>query len=400
MNIGSLFMTLGFNVDDKKAKEFKDGIVSLRNELFKVSGIAAGAAYAVNRFVSGSAREAVSMKNLADQTGLATDEMQRFYKAASAVNSEITFDNAIGTLRQLEDTIAQINFGEGPIGSAAFLGVRINQDTDSMDVIRQLRENLQKNIINLGDVRTIQEMSALGIGREYLQFLRLSNEELEKLNSLPIVSDENLQKLNEYAKATKELANEWRVFKADLAADIGMPFIETIGDMIDRLRIYIAEFKAVTAPESLREEMPNLSQIQEKGITETLKEDGVLTALKSYPEAFMVAVKGLKQYITGYNQREEIISGKERGNILIDEIPIFTKNSTTSNYQEILNNPYRFSENEKVIYNKNTTNNNTFNTQSMANPEEVARMVVEGLSELEAKSDLDNFPRGAIPELR
>lgn len=67
MNVGELFISLGFNVDNAKLTEFNDKITSAQKNLVKVGAGATAAVYGINRFLNSSVKSATEMKNFRDQ---------------------------------------------------------------------------------------------------------------------------------------------------------------------------------------------------------------------------------------------------------------------------------------------------------------------------------------------
>lgn len=423
MNVGSLFVALGFDVDDKKLKEFQGEVTQLRNNLFKVAGVAAGAVYGVNRFVSGSANEAVRLQNLAEQTGFAADEVQRLYNVAGRLNTEITLDDTINAFRSLSDSIAEMTMGEGAIGIAGQLGILINNDTDPLDVINQLRANFQKNVQSWGYARTVNMMEQLGLGREFVESIKATESEFNRLANNPILTGSQIGTLQKYADAVKELAFQWRITKADLSTRISVPLVETLKEIPNIAKDWSESFS------SIRDVLAPVIQYMSQNTSVVYAfaaAIGVLAAalapITTVLVAFTAALKDIGDYRAGkdsllgdivswftenvYDPNRWIKERMRKGEPVpeqalarsgLDPLGRYT-NYTEKNVESLMSKDVARNNNQ-TSFNKNTTNNNTLNIQSSADTEELAREVIEGLQELEAKSDLDNFPRGSVQGL-
>lgn len=228
--VGDLFIALGFQVDDKKLKDFNDNIKGGTLALTAMSGVAAGAVYAINQFTSSSVDASVKLNNLHQQTGTATEEVQRFYNVAGRLNSEVTLDDTIGAFTKLSDAIAEAKLGKGPTGEAGMLGIDNLAQQTPLNIIRQLRENFKNNVAAWGngtDERTIQQlMQSLGIGPEFIQAIKATDEEYARLWHNPILSGDAQQKLVEMANATKEFGFQWELLKGNLSAELSPSIIE------------------------------------------------------------------------------------------------------------------------------------------------------------------------------
>lgn len=229
MKVGDLFIALGFQVDDKKLKDFNDNIKSGTQALGAMSATAAGAVYAVNRFTASSVDSSVKLNNLTVQTGTAADEVQRFYNVAGRKNTLVTLDETVDMFTKLSDTIAQAKLGEGPIGAAGMLGLDNIGSMTPLQVLMQLRKNYEANKAawDKDNGRVVQQkMSELGVPTSMFQAITASQEEFNKLWDNPILNGDARDKLLQLAEATKEVNFQWELFKGNLSANFSPQIIE------------------------------------------------------------------------------------------------------------------------------------------------------------------------------
>lgn len=234
MKVGDLFIALGFQVDDKKLKDFSDNIKSGTMALGAMSAAAAGTVYAINRFTANSVDSSVKLKNLADQTGTATDEVQRFYNVAGRLNTNVTLDDTISAFTQLSDVIAQAKLGQGPIGEAGMLGLNNIGNMTPLQIIKQLRENFKNNVgaWGNGDERVVQNlMKSIGLGPEFIQSIKASDEEFNRLWNNPVLNGGAQEKLVQLAEATKEFNFQWELFKGNISAKMSPAIIEFLTNL-------------------------------------------------------------------------------------------------------------------------------------------------------------------------
>ncbi len=228
MKVGELFVALGFDVDNTKLKGFNDGVQSSIQMLSKMASIASATLFTVRQFDNAVGR-AVALKNFSDQTGVATDEIQRFYNVAGRLNSNITLDQVIGSFTKLSEVIADAKMGKGPFGVAAQLGIGNLGAMDEMGVVNALRANFAQNVTQWGrgdEQVVIDMMSQLGIGPELIRTIKATDEEFKELWNNPILSEENITRLSKVSAAKKELSYQFQVMRDTLAAEISPSAIE------------------------------------------------------------------------------------------------------------------------------------------------------------------------------
>lgn len=234
MQVGELFVALGFQVDDKSLKEFNDNIKAGTKFLGAMTATAAGTVYAINRFTASSVDSSVKLKNLSDQTQTATDDVQRFYNVAGRLNTQITLDDTINAFQQLSDVIAEAKLGKGPIGEAGMLGLDNIGSMTPMAVIRQLRENYKNNVKawGQGDERVIQNlMKSIGLGPEFIQAIKATDDQFTQLWENPILNGDARAKLVEVAKAEKEVNFQWELLKGNFSAEFSPAIIEFLTNL-------------------------------------------------------------------------------------------------------------------------------------------------------------------------
>jgi len=100
MKLGELFMTLGFDVDDKKLKEFDASVKSVAGSMAKTVAVVTGALYAIDRFTAGTIRNATAMASFNNQTGLSTKELMRWQSAAQLSNLNISAIDVLSSFWQ------------------------------------------------------------------------------------------------------------------------------------------------------------------------------------------------------------------------------------------------------------------------------------------------------------
>jgi len=172
-----------------KVKSLQSGIVG-----FGVASVAAFAGF--NSVMNSGSVFANNISSIATKTGIATDSLQGLSNAYSNIAS-ISLDKAQGDLAGLATQINEIKGGLR--GSENFLriGVGINKQSNVESVIADLRTKLAGQ----SDVKASLMLSQIGLDEGFLRLLRASSDEMQKLNRIPILTQQQIQNTIKAGKA-------------------------------------------------------------------------------------------------------------------------------------------------------------------------------------------------------
>ena len=176
MNIGSIFVALGFKADTKQLNNFNTGIKSLKTNLVLTTAAFAGAVYGFKQFVDSGVKAASSLVNFNRQTGLSIDKLNQFAQVGQSLSLGLDVNNITNDILNLEKTIARVKLGQGSIQPFQMLGVSIHGQ-NAFGVLDQLRNSVK----NLSDINATILLEDLGLNPNFLQILKLSNAEFDKL---------------------------------------------------------------------------------------------------------------------------------------------------------------------------------------------------------------------------
>lgn len=245
MNIGELFISLGFDVDDKKLKEFKNDVKDGFEGLLKISAAAAGAVYAVNAFVEGSIRSATALRNFNIQTDLSIDKLQKWQVAGTMSNTAMSVEQVTSSVQALQQSLADISLGKGPSGQLSMLGIDGVAGKDAFDVLEELRANYQGNVAKWGLVQTNQFMKEAGIDPGLINAIRLTREEFDKLSEGKILSPEAQKKLVDLGTAVREFEINFKLMKDNLSADWSPTLIRILDNAIPMIKDFAQGLKNI-----------------------------------------------------------------------------------------------------------------------------------------------------------
>lgn len=230
MQVGSLFVALGFKVDDEKLKSFKDGISNVQKEMFKLSAVAAGAVYSINRFLNQGVQSSVALRNYAVQTGAVTDELERFANVAERANTTLTLDQVIASFREVGTVLDEIRRkGNYPTG-ALWMGLgNLSEIRDPADLVKKIYADMPNIMRRLHGNRTAfsNELATIGLsGFENMFFL--SPEKFQEYWRKAIPTKEQREAMERIAVAYKNFTKEFDMFRIRMGARIEPYWVKAI----------------------------------------------------------------------------------------------------------------------------------------------------------------------------
>lgn len=399
MKVGELFIALGFDVDDKKLKEFKDNIKDGTVALASMATTAAATVYAIKRFTQDSVDSSVKLKNFTEQTGVATEEVQRFYNVAGRKNPLVTLDDTLNAFTNLRDSIAQARLGTGPTGEAAMLGLNNFGNMTPMQAVMQLRKNFRDNVNNIGtgDERVVQQwMKAIGLGPEFLGAIKATDEEFNKLWNNPILGPEYLDRLTQLAQAQKEFGFQWDILKGKLSSAItptATEFLKNLNTVMEKT--YELGGKAIERfdkmPESLKLLTVGLSAAALAAAALLLPFGEIVAGAA----LILAAINDIGNYVNGKpSVTGGVIDGSkglyDRAKKLITDELNKTPEQNKKEREEMLNGP-AFGKVGQALGLTSMNQNNTYHIHSNGDPREVAQQVADTTAQREWRQNQANL---------
>ncbi len=285
MNIGDLFVRLGFDVDDKKLQSFDKGVSSLVTN-FNLSTVAIGAAiYALDRFIESSIRAGTSIYNFNQQTGLSQDKLQQWQVAASLSNTALSVDDVTSSIQALENNLLEIRkFGSGNIAPYAFLGINPGEVTDAFDLLDKIRDKLS----TVDRITATNLLQKFGLNPGFINILTKSKDEFDALTAGMRRSDESVKELERLGESLAKIKLEFGLLKDNIVVDIAPGLIEAFG----KIEKSIMRFK------EFGDEFPNAMHRMAIGA-------GVLLAVLNPVAAALVGIVAAIDDIMAYRKGED-----------------------------------------------------------------------------------------------
>jgi len=231
MQIGSLFMALGFDVDDKKLDEFTGKIGSLRSGLTATAGIAAAGVSALSAMAFAGAKTAMGLTNFESQTNSSMEAVQRLANVATQLNNELSLDDAKAAFVSLYDTIVSAEWGEGATGILAQMGITDVAQKTPTDMINEFRRVWRETTDGISQAKKQKFFEEAGLPRSFIDVIKAPQAEFDKLYNRKIINSSDIENLKELSRELQEVGYKFDyiskkigAMSADLASSLLKPF--------------------------------------------------------------------------------------------------------------------------------------------------------------------------------
>lgn len=239
MNVGEFFVSLGFNADTVKVKDFAQAVSSLPIDIAASIVALAGIDYELLKVTEQAMDASVAFDHFANQTGLSWQELQRWQIVAAQAN--VSADAVASSVTAISRQLAEIRLGRGNIAPFQILGIGTNQN--AFQVLDQLRQRIK----GLEPSMATNLLSQMGIDPAMINVLRLSNAEFAKLSHTVAGMSGNQE--GSFLRAKESLVQFGLVAKYlgfDVAANLVWAF-ENLYKVLSKFKIVMAGVAVVLA---------------------------------------------------------------------------------------------------------------------------------------------------------
>lgn len=173
MKVGELYVELGVDADTPAAKEFQSALNSVSMEsIALVAGLTA-VSFKLRDMLEESMNAAVGFKLFRNQSGLSSQELQRWQIIAERAN--ISTEAVTSSILALQRNIANIRLGRGNLMPFQLLGIDITDDP--FLILTQIQEKLR----GLDRAQALNIMEMFGISPEMINIMTLTNAQFKEL---------------------------------------------------------------------------------------------------------------------------------------------------------------------------------------------------------------------------
>lgn len=235
MNIGELFIALGFNVDAEPLNNFEKSVASAGKKMLKAAAAATAAAVGFERLVNSTIMGITKLENFNRQTDLFVEKLREWQVVSQLSNVAMSADEVLNSILALQDNLTQIRLGGGNVAPFQLLGVNV-LGKDAFTVLEELREAID----GLDSATAVNLLKQTGLSPNFINVLRLSREEFNKLYKEAFLDPEQRKKLLRLGSDIKNIKLQFLLWK-DKAIVASIPAIYAFGDAIFKIYNRIAD---------------------------------------------------------------------------------------------------------------------------------------------------------------
>lgn len=228
MNIGEFFVTLGVNAETTKVKDFVKTVSDLPLEAAGAIAALGGISFELTKIAEESINAAVGFQMFSNQTGLSSQELQRWQIIAEQAN--VSGESVAQSVGALQRNLANIRMGRGDIAPFQLLGISANQD--AFKVLQDLRQRIQ----GMDRATATNMVTRMGISADMMNVLTLPEQQFVKFSNT--VRGQTEDQTKEFLKAKLALTQFGMVVK-----ELGMNFIANLINAFGRLVDFLERFK-------------------------------------------------------------------------------------------------------------------------------------------------------------
>lgn len=209
LNVGDLFVSLGFSYDETGLKQFHAGVT--------------GAVGQLTDFIDKAGQGAVKINNIATQLGVTTQAVQTFANALHSVNPAVSLEAAQDKYAKFAAFVkAQIEQGQAgsSTGALARLGAGYHQGATVEELLSNIRHNKKSVMAQLGpNGQAIYSnlLDQTGLGAETNRLFDMNDKQYANYGRFN-VSQESLDNLQKFEEKSAKIGIIWNKIKADTGA--------------------------------------------------------------------------------------------------------------------------------------------------------------------------------------
>lgn len=247
MNIGEVFIALGFDVDEAKLKGFTDKINGLQKDMLGLSAIAAGTVLGLDAFMRSSIGSATALENLHDATGENIITMEKWMSAGHLANTALGYDAIRSSIEGVNKAMSDISMGHGNTQALGMLHLSWQNADGSVkkgtEILNEIRKNWARDEEFFkawgGTQAHLDALEGLGVTRGLQQALMQSDSEFAKGASNYIDVESTIARNKKLGQDIENLTGKISKLKDTLIGE----WAEPLGRALDQVA---PEFKKIS----------------------------------------------------------------------------------------------------------------------------------------------------------
>ena len=177
MNIADLFIGLNIKADTQAINKITSTVSNLRQKITTVGLAFAASTFAIDRFTDDTVKATVALENIKKQTDLSVEGLQKWQQAGKLSDVNASFESIANSIAQVQKNIAGVRLGTFGAGAFSKLEIEGVKNKDAFQVLEEVREFIKDK----KSAEALNLIQAIGLTPEFMNVLRLSREEFDKL---------------------------------------------------------------------------------------------------------------------------------------------------------------------------------------------------------------------------
>lgn len=260
MQISELFVSLGVKGSEKTLgalSSVKSGLGSIASTSLEAKAAIIGAMYALEQFMSESAKQGTNLSNFNALTGISVKQLQQWqYAARQAGESSEEFT---GSLKSVYDKMAQMKLNKGAPEGLGLLASTVGFDvkkayTDTFYVFEQLQKFAHSNVSK--DIQN-QVFKSFGVSENTISALRKGVFSQQNFKKAPVYGEGEVNQLAKVDVLWGNLEQKVKMLFGHFNAQHGVSLVSDISKITDQV------FRMIGAFERLAEKLKIFDKLAE-----------------------------------------------------------------------------------------------------------------------------------------
>ena len=220
-NVGKAFSSLGEILDKKGLKDFGDKldgvaesagkilapIIGVVQGVIKVGAAVATTTFIIDRMTSSMLKNNQAFINFQRQTGLSMGKAGNIAQAGMMADFTMNPEAALQSIQNVQSNLVGIGFGEGNLKPFQMMGIQ-TWGQDALDIFDQLRDKIK----GLDNATATYMLNQMGISAELLPVLRMSTKEVAEMRSL-MLDETQRKRLEGLSTELRKVHMGYQLFK-------------------------------------------------------------------------------------------------------------------------------------------------------------------------------------------
>jgi ribosome-associated translation inhibitor RaiA len=219
MNLDSLFVSLGFDVQDGGLKKMQNGIATFVKSAVGLKVALTAASAVMSKLINDTSTEVAQLEKFAQNTGLAIEKLQKWQEAGQKIDITLNKEGIANSIANLQKNLDEIKFGKGDISTFQILGISIG-GKDAFQILEELRNKFQG--LNNTQIKNLVEKT--GLDSSFVSLLKVSSQEFDNLSQQIRLNSEQRGGLLEFGKNVKTLQLNLIALKNQISANLAPSF--------------------------------------------------------------------------------------------------------------------------------------------------------------------------------